>query len=1581
MISTKQKKVVIMVLLMLAVSFILLGTINFGFANQKDPIIITLDNTQAMNSFNHSNSYWNANKSIHQGNLLIESKNDSQEDGVQLEDDDLSGITGNFDLDEYPFMKVRMKRTNYNASRIQIYIGNGDRSIPFYDNNVNSGAWVDFIFDLSVNSTQTPAIFWKNEDAGTSGSMYYYSNKTELTDLVGGVDAYFRFNPLRGSTVHRTAEISYIGFFATKQQAEDYNGSAQERLDIAEQKMTTGAGLTLPYSQGVDVDNLEKNIKQLLNDKIGIDCTLTSYYNFVEPTVEKQGSIACSIDLYSGGQKRELQDVVINIECAPAPVMIRFNSMDVIKKLRDTGSILLSLEDGVMRMEQANPMEEDGFSITFNTGDITTPFEMSEYPIIKLKYKPMYSGGSYQLYHTYNGSPTGASRTYLANWDEGQWLEMILNMNKTENAIEIYNTETGVTSYQHFYNSSTWKPLSNVEQPFKGTADHFRFNLGRRYNLERVAYVEYISFFATEELARGYQDDWEKAKANASSTVQNEISTLSYAMGVTKDLAQESTLALIKKHLGSDYKITLNNVKYVQPGNKIDGTFSCSATITNEEIDDEFTINSISLRILANGKTLESELLSQVTASNLSVSYNDYKDQESAKQSAFDLINSNLPDGAVLEEITVTKFVAPTTDAKGSMILNATVSAGEGENYLDKSIDFTFEIAVIPNDVVDVKFDIVDGKVAVNTYLLWNATDATDSGDRYLLKTSEATMEDGFRVGFPLGQEINLQDYPYIKIRYVRTGNSGNNTGSCSLLIHPTNDTWYEHQNMIYEADFTLGSPNEMGKEMFAIISMIDETITLYNAETNQEVSKSAFASTLGEYKGSAGRVVLALGRHITVERTAYLDYVSFFTNEQDALNYNGDTVRSSINLDGSDYFVAKKAFANQPKTIEALVNLTDVNQNGGLIFGNDGFELSANKSGNLILTIGGSQLVAEINVITNKWEHVAVSMADGNAKIFLNGQVVKEGTYANAGNLNTVLKVGGKGINQFNVVGRIAELRVWDQLRTQQQIADNMFEIIDSKPMDAWVMDKLSAGSVFTNEYNAENQLAYLDVYGHLYHEFLGNDSLVLSSNLSKDVKTIELWVKGGKNRNNATLLSNNSIKLLVGSDGNLTINFATESVTTSGLDIYEGVWKHIAIVRNSNSITLYINGEVFNTWDIVATPTVAEKQAFTFGANVGGTDGFFTGYIGETRLWNSERTASEIKNNLAPYFTSQSNDLIALWKFEYSYAAKYLDEIGDNDATINAKKWYKTNIPNYDYTIAVIPDTQDNGVVNPNASYVVADYIMSQKESMNIIAAFAMGDHTQNNTEMEWKWIREAFGVFKNGIPYIPVAGNHDYPSLSGKGFEIRDGEMFNKYWSYEYLSTQDGVRFGGVFEKDSTQNYYAFISDGMQEYLVVATEFAPRDEVLEWVDMILKQNADKKAIIITHNALTKDGLLQGQDKDKDINNAYGAALTETTLSEPYDLWKKVVYANTNVCMVFGGHVGGVTAKQFENKIGEKVSYIVCDTSQTFSEHFSGLSGKGMFGLYRYNENGEATYYIYSPVYDAYYNSSLAFEFSVNI
>jgi hypothetical protein len=155
---------------------------------------------------------------------------------------------------------------------------------------------------------------------------------------------------------------------------------------------------------------------------------------------------------------------------------------------------------------------------------------------------------------------------------------------------------------------------------------------------------------------------------------------------------------------------------------------------------------------------------------------------------------------------------------------------------------------------------------------------------------------------------------------------------------------------------------------------------------------------------------------------------------------------------------------------------------------------------------------------------------------------------------------------------------------------------------------------------------------------------------------------------------VKNNSGTAVIGcgiGDG-ATNSFGPSNETTYSIN--NGQWYHIAYVKNSTSLTLYVNGDFVQSFSSTISPDPLDEDAY-IGQGFVGYSEFFDGYISNVSIWNAALTSSQVREiynqGLPGNLNSHSaySNLVSWWQLgeNSSYVGGWIfaDEKGTNNGT----------------------------------------------------------------------------------------------------------------------------------------------------------------------------------------------------------------------------------------------------------------------------------------------------------------------------
>jgi hypothetical protein len=113
------------------------------------------------------------------------------------------------------------------------------------------------------------------------------------------------------------------------------------------------------------------------------------------------------------------------------------------------------------------------------------------------------------------------------------------------------------------------------------------------------------------------------------------------------------------------------------------------------------------------------------------------------------------------------------------------------------------------------------------------------------------------------------------------------------------------------------------------------------------------------------------------------------------------------------------------------------------------------------------------------------------------------------------------------------------------------------------------------------------------------------------------------------------------------------------------------------------------------------------------------------------------------------------------------------------------------------------------------------------------------------------------------------------------------------------------------------------GHPDWIILALEFGPRDEVVAWANKILDAHPDRLGILVTHAYLFRNHVRYDHTAGKQRASPHGSG------NDGEELWQKLVRKHANMMLVFSGHVatGGLGYLVSEGDHGNTVHQLMVD------------------------------------------------------
>lgn len=399
----------------------------------------------------------------------------------------------------------------------------------------------------------------------------------------------------------------------------------------------------------------------------------------------------------------------------------------------------------------------------------------------------------------------------------------------------------------------------------------------------------------------------------------------------------------------------------------------------------------------------------------------------------------------------------------------------------------------------------------------------------------------------------------------------------------------------------------------------------------------------------------------------------------------------------------------------------------------------------------------------------------------------------------------------------------------------------------------------------------------------------------------------------------------------------------------IRPGEWNRIAVTRDAGGTwTKYING----------------------------------GYVGE-------QDASSSRFSLDPsylLFTDNNSETqpgyVSSFRFEdYTMSANDILQLGGAHAAGTATSGQTLPDPSYmepgSYTIAVLGDTQNYSQSHPNIFDMQTQWLVDNKTSQNIQFVLHVGDVVNIDNTTQWDAAANSLSTLDGELNYAIAPGNHDYSSNRA----VTQFNQLNRFGPGTAYDTQSTLTGHYPAEPNSrTNTYHTFQANG-QDFLVLALEFSPRDEVVTWAESIADSLPNHRAILLTHAYMYDGG--QWFDDTVDPNDPQGRTFDQIRDSEVNhiesiynprrygwasdgndgkDLWDKLVKERENMSLVLTGHqfdeLDGFPYLLTQNDGGNDVYQMLVDQQNRTN------GGDGWIRLLEFSPDGETvTVKTYSP------------------
>lgn len=223
---------------------------------------------------------------------------------------------------------------------------------------------------------------------------------------------------------------------------------------------------------------------------------------------------------------------------------------------------------------------------------------------------------------------------------------------------------------------------------------------------------------------------------------------------------------------------------------------------------------------------------------------------------------------------------------------------------------------------------------------------------------------------------------------------------------------------------------------------------------------------------------------------------------------------------------------------------------------------------------------------------------------------------------------------------------------------------------------------------------------------------------------------------------------------------------------------------------------------------------------------------WFGMTRVWNRKLTEAEHTE---------------LWNYGRGIRSPFTN----NDIVLNANQFVFYILPDSQHLLA---PSGISAMRTKEWGWNMADMI---REVGGVTTCWHVGDvrhkilASDPNVPATWTSGLVAFQfLMDKGVLFGPQYGNHDLDDIGLTG----PGRLLTEYhgvFPQSYLSGQSG--FNGGFYDSTLDNYYHLFTAGGEDWILISTEAAPRDVILDWAEDLVINNPTRKVIYISHQILS--------------------------------------------------------------------------------------------------------------------------------
>ena len=239
---------------------------------------------------------------------------------------------------------------------------------------------------------------------------------------------------------------------------------------------------------------------------------------------------------------------------------------------------------------------------------------------------------------------------------------------------------------------------------------------------------------------------------------------------------------------------------------------------------------------------------------------------------------------------------------------------------------------------------------------------------------------------------------------------------------------------------------------------------------------------------------------------------------------------------------------------------------------------------------------------------------------------------------------------------------------------------------------------------------------------------------------------------------------------------------------NLQENSWYNAAIVFDNGSISLYIDGNLIQSYTTVNTYMRQSNEPLYIGHRYQTNNtGPFYGNLENVHIWNINLSQQEIQEYVNCPPTGNESGLVGYWNFEEGNGATASDQTSNgNDGTINGAT-YDTNVPSQSCQLTNVNGCDSTAILNltinqPDTSYTsitACDSYTWNDSTYTQSGTYYSNTASNNNYSMSFDGLDDQVSISSNLLSQSLPSGNNDrslvfsvmpeYPSANNNGASI--------------------------------------------------------------------------------------------------------------------------------------------------------------------------------------------------------------------